>query len=180
MTATTQDANLERVAERVATTVLEFCALRRQFHMVELSDFVRSRVEVAPDSPGRILRELRRAGKVRYRVATVATRNTSSRRRRLRPLPRPPHYSATCGRGATRRNCDSAPSRQTALVSTQRRRVCPAHRDGRALLRRFRDMGVYCKALGLLKTERAQRAVYPPPALQSWRSKSACGGKFLE
>jgi hypothetical protein len=63
-----QDENLERVTERIAAPVLEFCGLRRQFHMIELAEFVQARVGVAPDSPGRILRMLRQAGKVSYRV----------------------------------------------------------------------------------------------------------------
>lgn len=63
-----QDENLERVTERIAAAVLEFCDLNPRFHMVELAEFVQERVGVAPDSPGRILRALRQAGKVSYRV----------------------------------------------------------------------------------------------------------------
>ena len=65
---TGQDGNLERVQERIAAAVLEFCDLHRQFHMIELAEFVQARVGVAPDSPGRILRQLRQAGKVKYQV----------------------------------------------------------------------------------------------------------------
>ena len=68
MTTMAQDENLERVGERIAAAVLEFCDLRPRFHMVELGEFVQARVGVAPDSPGRILRLLRQAGKIRYRV----------------------------------------------------------------------------------------------------------------
>jgi hypothetical protein len=68
MTTMAQDANLERCSEKIAAAVLEFCGLRRQFHMIELAEFVQARVGVAPDSPGRILRMLRQAGKVKYRV----------------------------------------------------------------------------------------------------------------
>lgn len=68
MTTMAQVDNLERVTESIAAAVLEFCGLRRQFHMIELAEFVQARVGVAPESPGRILRLLRQAGKIKYRV----------------------------------------------------------------------------------------------------------------
>jgi hypothetical protein len=40
--------------------------------MAELAEFVASAVQVAPDSPGRILRQLRRAGRVDYRIVNRA------------------------------------------------------------------------------------------------------------
>lgn len=61
--------DLARVSERISAAVLEFCGRTSRFHMTELVAFVRDRVgTVAPDSASRILRQLRRAGKVRYRV----------------------------------------------------------------------------------------------------------------
>ena len=64
-----QDDNLERVLERIDDAVLEFCHPGRQFHMTELNDYCGERVaNLAPDSAGRILRLLRQAGKVNYRV----------------------------------------------------------------------------------------------------------------
>jgi hypothetical protein len=63
-----QEENLDRVKERISGAVQEFCGLHSQFHMVELADFVGKRTGVAPDSPGRILRQLRSLGKVQYRV----------------------------------------------------------------------------------------------------------------
>ena len=63
-----QKEHLERVGERISGAVLEFCAVRKRFQMAELSDWVRERTGVAPDSPGRILRQLRSVGKLNYRV----------------------------------------------------------------------------------------------------------------
>lgn len=61
--------DLARVSERIAGAVLEFCSSPRQFRMTELNSYVQSKVgAIAPDSAGRILRQLRRAGKVRYTV----------------------------------------------------------------------------------------------------------------
>jgi hypothetical protein len=69
MTTAGQGDNLERVQERLVAAVLEFCRPGRQFHMAELNDYCGERVgNLAPDSPGRILRLLRQAGKVKYRV----------------------------------------------------------------------------------------------------------------
>jgi hypothetical protein len=62
-------SDIARVTERIAAAVLEFCALPRQFHMSELNAYVESSVgTIAPHSAGRILRALRQAGKVNYRV----------------------------------------------------------------------------------------------------------------
>jgi hypothetical protein len=64
------DPNIQRVAERVSAAVLEFCHPGRQFHMAELNDYCGERVgNLAPDSPGRILRLLRQDGKIKYHVA---------------------------------------------------------------------------------------------------------------
>jgi hypothetical protein len=69
MTTMAQDANLERCSERIAAAVLEFCRPGRQFQMAELNEYCGERVgNLAPDSPGRILRLLRQAKKVKYRV----------------------------------------------------------------------------------------------------------------
>jgi hypothetical protein len=61
--------DLTRVAARIGAAVLEFCGRTSQFHMADLAAFVEGRIgSVAPDSAGRILRQLRRAGTVNYRV----------------------------------------------------------------------------------------------------------------
>lgn len=68
--------NLGRVSDRIAGLVYEFCRSRfaaprvelRQFHMEDLTTYVSADVQVAPDSPGRILRMLRKTGRVGYRV----------------------------------------------------------------------------------------------------------------
>jgi hypothetical protein len=70
-TATTQQEELARVRERIAGAVLRFCAGRDQFHLQQLEDFVAAEVpHITPGSPGRILRDLRRRGKVAYRVVS--------------------------------------------------------------------------------------------------------------
>jgi hypothetical protein len=68
-----QTENLMRVRERINALVLEFCGKRLLtaqpfFRMEELTDFVRSSAPIAPDSAGRILRLLRREGRISYRV----------------------------------------------------------------------------------------------------------------
>jgi hypothetical protein len=63
-----RDEHLERVGERISGAVLDFCRGVRRFHMNELTDWVSKRTGVAPDSPGRILRQLRSVGKLNYRV----------------------------------------------------------------------------------------------------------------
>ena len=64
-----QDSDLARVTERIAGAVEQFCSQTAQFRMADLLRFVECRVgPVAPDSAGRILRLLRRAGKINYVV----------------------------------------------------------------------------------------------------------------
>jgi hypothetical protein len=68
--------NLERVSDRISGAVLAYCrrvlATRQRpvFHMEELRAYVlkQNLGPVAPDSPGRILRQLRLEGKVDYKV----------------------------------------------------------------------------------------------------------------
>jgi hypothetical protein len=70
----TQAAHLDRVQSKIAAAVLAFCRMRlatpsREFTMGELVYYVGYQVEnVAPDSPSRILRQLRREGAVGYVV----------------------------------------------------------------------------------------------------------------
>ncbi len=65
-----QSLNLDRVRSKIATVILSFCAARmgEEFHMEELARHVSVRVEVSPDSPSRILRDLRRRGELNYEV----------------------------------------------------------------------------------------------------------------
>jgi hypothetical protein len=71
--ATTQPEQLARVSEKIAGAVLRFCATHHQFHLQQLEDFVAAEVpNITPGSPGRILRDLRRKGKVGYRVLSRA------------------------------------------------------------------------------------------------------------
>ena len=65
-----------RVRSRIGSLILEFCRLTRRrfvvstFHMEDLREFVEQGVEgkIAPDSPGRILRQLRQQRLLNYRV----------------------------------------------------------------------------------------------------------------
>ena len=69
-----QEEQLQRVSSKIAELVLGFCRERlsagsRFFFIHELTDFVWTKdATVAPDSPGRILRMLKRCGRMDYRV----------------------------------------------------------------------------------------------------------------
>lgn len=70
-----QELQFSRVKDKIAAAIVEFARLRMphtpRFKMSELVDHVRGRgYEVAPDSPGRILRMLRGEGDVQYRVVS--------------------------------------------------------------------------------------------------------------
>ncbi len=66
--------NLERVLVKIGPVVLAFCREilsqgRPRFHMMELTAYVRRCAgEVAPDSAGRILRELRQHDALNYKL----------------------------------------------------------------------------------------------------------------
>lgn len=67
----TQPRELARCRSAVAPVILDFWKSRgigAQFHMSELTEFVRRRTPIAPDSAGRILRDMRQAGEINYRV----------------------------------------------------------------------------------------------------------------
>jgi hypothetical protein len=63
-----QTAQLERVSSKIALSVLEFCRNHFYFRMEALTAWVRDQTGVAPDSPGRILRDLRQRGLIGYEV----------------------------------------------------------------------------------------------------------------
>ena len=71
-----QQKHLERVSAKIAPVILEFCSwlLERgltTFHMEHLRKFVIKRVpEIAPDSPSRILRDLRLRGRLDYKIVS--------------------------------------------------------------------------------------------------------------
>jgi hypothetical protein len=62
--------NLGRVRDRIHFLVSDFCKSHKEFRMQDLLSYVESRVDgyIAPDSPGRILRDLRKKGWVQYEV----------------------------------------------------------------------------------------------------------------
>lgn len=68
-----QAENQRRVAKNIESTIVAFARQIYKvrpplFHMEELTTYVRERVGIAPDSAGRILRQLRQQGKVDYVV----------------------------------------------------------------------------------------------------------------
>lgn len=68
--AQTGERELARVDEAVRSWVLSFCRLHLfdTFHMGDLTAFVHVRTRCAPDSPGRILRQLRKQCRVSYEL----------------------------------------------------------------------------------------------------------------
>lgn len=74
----TNAPELERVGGKISDAVLAFCRRHYryagttpsilEFHLEDLASSVRSATGIAPDSPGRILRDLRQRGHVRYTV----------------------------------------------------------------------------------------------------------------
>ena len=78
---------LTRVSDRIEGHVCNFlreCGKAGLFHMQELTEYVVRHAQVAPDSPGRVMRDLRKRGvigvelvsrsKSQYRVKYVARR----------------------------------------------------------------------------------------------------------
>jgi hypothetical protein len=72
MTCAVQAEHLERVSTRLSALILTFCrerlASQGSFHMFELTSWIADYLAVAPDSPGRILRDLRSKGSLSYVV----------------------------------------------------------------------------------------------------------------
>lgn len=65
-----QMLEIERVSSKIERHVRRFCVVGRSFHMDELTEYVRDQIQepIAPESPGRILRQLRLDGKLNYEV----------------------------------------------------------------------------------------------------------------
>lgn len=69
----TQDDHLERVVDKIAPAILTFYAHKLalgelQFHMEELQRYVAVRYPSAPDSPSRVMRDLRQRKQLDYKV----------------------------------------------------------------------------------------------------------------
>lgn len=65
--------NLCRVKLAISATIREFLAERgvgEQFSMVELTEYVRARHSIAPDSAGRILRDMNQRGEIAYQLVS--------------------------------------------------------------------------------------------------------------
>lgn len=64
--------HIDRVSDRIGSLIVSFCRSRLdlapEFHMVELTSWIARHHAIAPDSPGRILRHLRKQGALDYRV----------------------------------------------------------------------------------------------------------------
>lgn len=72
-----QPRELARVKSVIAGLILNFFNAREpgdRFHMAELTRFVSAHTTIAPDSAGRILRDMRQAGQLNY---TVVNRRSS-------------------------------------------------------------------------------------------------------
>lgn len=69
--AAIQPRELARVKSAIAKLILSFFNARpvgSQFHMADLTKYVGAHVVIAPDSAGRILRDMRQAGELNYSV----------------------------------------------------------------------------------------------------------------
>ncbi|MFN3192695.1 MAG: hypothetical protein ACE361_19440 [Aureliella sp.] len=67
-----QDRQLKRVTGRLAGVIQSFFdahQIGEEFHAADLHEFVGSRIQAAPGSADRIMREMRRAGQINYVVA---------------------------------------------------------------------------------------------------------------
>lgn len=66
-----QPRELSRCKASIAPLILKFFDSRGigyRFHMSELTEYVRARTPIAPDSAGRVLRDMRQAKEINYRV----------------------------------------------------------------------------------------------------------------
>lgn len=67
-----QIKNLDRVRSKLSKAILSWCEacllFGPQFYMRELVNHLTESHKVSPDSPSRILRQLRREGRVKYTV----------------------------------------------------------------------------------------------------------------
>jgi hypothetical protein len=72
-----QGAELDRVSARIGAVVMQFAKetladYQGHFRMGDLLGYVAERISVSPDSPSRILRDLRRKGELDYVVTDRA------------------------------------------------------------------------------------------------------------
>jgi hypothetical protein len=74
MTYHEQQENITRVSDVIAPLVRDFyratLAAGNTWHMEDLTRYVSERTSIAPDSAGRILRDLRQKGHLNYRVVS--------------------------------------------------------------------------------------------------------------
>ena len=78
-----QEVQIKRVRTAIEAAVLAFCKARAPFghvavnvqsyfYMTDLTEFVKKHTQIAPDSAGRILSDLRQRKKIDYRVINRA------------------------------------------------------------------------------------------------------------
>jgi hypothetical protein len=65
-----QRKQLRRCTSALGNAILDFCRVKKTFHMDELQRWVTSKVHSAPSSTDRVLRELRKQGQLDYEVVS--------------------------------------------------------------------------------------------------------------
>lgn len=70
MPVTSDPQERARVRSRIGSLILEFCRHNEQFHMEDLRLYVQNWIDVAPDSAGRILRQLRQQQLLNYTLVS--------------------------------------------------------------------------------------------------------------
>lgn len=66
-----QEENLGRVSTKIGPAILDFYRDKvsgHRFHMEELQLYIRERFPTAPDSPSRVMRDLRQRSLINYKV----------------------------------------------------------------------------------------------------------------
>ncbi len=69
----THEASLRRVKSAIASTVRDFLlkvGAGAEFSMLALTEYVRDRHSIAPDSAGRVLRDMNQRGEIQYELVS--------------------------------------------------------------------------------------------------------------
>ena len=68
-------AELTRVSNKIKTLIIEFLLKvgeKNRFHMQDLQEYVSKNTSIAPDSPSRVLRDLKSKKFIKYRLISRA------------------------------------------------------------------------------------------------------------
>ena len=68
-------AELTRVSNKIKTLIIEFLLKvgeKNRFHMHDLQEYVSKNTSIAPDSPSRVLRDLKSKKVIKYRLISRA------------------------------------------------------------------------------------------------------------